>query len=217
VLGGQARRIQLAKTPPTVILLAGLQGSGKTTGAPKLALLLRKEGKTPALVAADLQRPAAIDQLEQLGKQIQIPVYLDRSSKDPVAVARYGLEQARAQGRDVLIVDTAGRLHTRQPLMDELAKVRRVLDKAAGDVEEVLLVVDATTGQNGLQQARVFTDAVNVTGVALTKLDGTAKGGIVLAVREELGVPVKFIGTGERIEDLQPFDPTAFAERLLAA
>jgi len=124
---------------------------------------------------------------------------------------------ARSRGSDVLIVDTAGRLHTRQPLMDELAKVKRVLEKAAGDVEEVLLVVDATTGQNGLQQARVFTDAVAVTGVALTKLDGTAKGGIVLAVREELGVPVKLVGMGERIEDLQPFDPELFAERLLAA
>ena len=192
-----------------LIMLAGLQGSGKTTAAAKLALLLRHDGKRPGLVACDLQRPAAIDQLEQLGKQIQIPVYaLDR--KDPVAAARLGLDAARKEGLDVVILDTAGRLHVDEELMAELERV-------AGETKptNVLLVLDATTGQNGLVQARVFRDVVDVSGIVLTKLDGSAKGGIVVAVQRELGVPVKLVGVGEGPDDLAPFDPETFVDALL--
>jgi fused signal recognition particle receptor len=198
-------------------MVVGVNGTGKTTTIGKLAHMLTSAGRSVTVAASDTYRAAAGEQLETWARRSGAHLVGQGRGADPGAVAFDAVQSARARGADVLIVDTAGRLHTRQPLMDELAKVRRVLEKAAGDVEEVLLVVDATTGQNGLQQARVFAEAVNVTGVALTKLDGTAKGGIVLAVREELGVPVKFVGTGEGIEDLQAFDSKAFAERLLAA
>jgi fused signal recognition particle receptor len=201
----------------SVIMVVGVNGTGKTTTIGKLAARLSADGFAVSLANSDTFRAAAGEQINVWAERSGAHLVSQKRGADPGAVAFDAVQAARARGSDVLVVDTAGRLHTRQPLMDELAKVKRVLEKAAGDVEEVLLVVDATTGQNGLQQARVFTDAVNVTGVALTKLDGTAKGGIVLAVREELGVPVKLIGTGEGIADLQPFDPKAFAERLLAA
>src|SRR5919198_6258234 len=200
----------------TVVLVVGVNGSGKTTTIGKLAKRLASEGRVVSVAAADTFRAAAGEQLEVWARVAGAHLIAQERGADPGSVAFDAVKASAARGVDVLIVDTAGRLHTKQPLMDELAKVKRVLEKAAGDVEEVLLVVDATTGQNGLQQARVFTDAVGVTGVALTKLDGTAKGGIVLAVREELGVPVKLIGTGERIKDLDIFDPELFAERLLA-
>jgi fused signal recognition particle receptor len=200
---------------PTVILMLGVNGSGKTTTCAKLAATLQASGQSVLLAAADTFRAAAIEQLETWGARIGTEVIHQAAGSDPAAVVFDAVKAATARSVDVLIVDTAGRLHTRQPLMDELAKVKRVLEKAATDVEEVLLVLDATTGQNGIQQARVFTEAVQVTGIALTKLDGTAKGGIVVAVREELGVPVKLIGTGEGLDDLEPFDPKAFADRLV--
>jgi len=201
----------------SVVMVVGVNGTGKTTTIGKLASRLAERGLKVSLANSDTFRAAAGEQINVWAGRAGAHLVSQARGADPGAVAFDAVNAARSRGSDVLIVDTAGRLHTRQPLMDELAKVKRVLEKAAGDVEEVLLVVDATTGQNGLQQARVFTDAVAVTGVALTKLDGTAKGGIVLAVREELGVPVKLVGMGEGIEDLQPFDPELFAERLLAA
>jgi len=213
-LGGDVE-LEIHSGELTVIMVVGVNGAGKTTTIGKLASWLRGQGYKVSLANSDTFRAAASEQITVWAQRSGAHLISQQRGGDPGAVAFDAVASARARGSDILIVDTAGRLHTRQPLMDELAKVRRVLDKAAGDVEEVLLVVDATTGQNGLQQARVFTEAVQVTGVALTKLDGTARGGIILAVREELGVPVKLIGTGEKLEDLQPFDPQAFADQLL--
>jgi signal recognition particle subunit SRP54 len=211
LMGSGGSKLAFAGRPPTVILLAGLQGSGKTTAAAKLALLLRKqEGKAPALVAADLQRPAAIDQLEQLGKQIQIPVYADRSTKDAVAVARTGLEQAQAQGRDVLIVDTAGRLQIDEPLMQELAAVRKEIKP-----HNVLLVLDAMTGQEAVGVAEAFAERVDFDGVVLTKLDGDARGGAALSVKAVTGKPVKLASTGEKLDQLEYFHPDRMASRIL--
>jgi signal recognition particle subunit SRP54 len=210
LMGSGGSRLAFAGRPPTVILLAGLQGSGKTTAAAKLALLLRREGKSPALVAADLQRPAAIDQLEQLGKQIQIPVYLDRGTKDAVAVTELGIEQARAQGRDVVILDTAGRLHIDEELMDELSRVRR---KASPT--NVLLVLDAMTGQEAVAVAEAFAERVAFDGVVLTKLDGDARGGAALSVKAVTGKPVKLASTGEKLDQLEYFHPDRMASRIL--
>jgi signal recognition particle subunit SRP54 len=195
--------------PPTVILLAGLQGSGKTTTAAKLALLLRKEGKKPALVAADLQRPAAIDQLEQLGRQIQIPVYR-RDTKDPVEVVRYGLQAATSNGQDVVILDTAGRLHVDEPLMEELARVRDVARPT-----NVLLVVDAMTGQEAVNVAESFFARIAFDGVVLTKLDGDARGGAALSVKAVTGKPIKLVSTGEKLDQLEYFHPDRMASRIL--
>ena len=195
--------------PPTVILLAGLQGSGKTTAAAKLALLLRKDGKRPALVACDLQRPAAVDQLEQLGKQIQIPVYaLDR--KDPVAAARLGLEAARKEGLDVVILDTAGRLHVDEDLMAELERVA-----AETKPTNVLLVLDAMTGQEAVSVALAFQKRVAFDGVVLTTLDGDARGGAALSVRAVTGRPVKLVSVGEKLDQLEYFHPDRMASRIL--
>jgi signal recognition particle subunit SRP54 len=210
LMGQGGSKLAFAGRPPTVILLAGLQGSGKTTAAAKLALLLRKEGKTPALVAADLQRPAAIDQLEQLGKQIQIPVYLDRATKDAVAVATHGLEQAQAQGRDVLIVDTAGRLHVDEELMDELAAVRTAVKPL-----NVLLVLDAMTGQDAVATAEAFAERIAFDGVVMTKLDGDARGGAALSVKAVTGTPIKLASTGEKLDQLEWFHPDRMASRIL--
>ncbi len=195
--------------PPTVILLAGLQGSGKTTAAAKLGLLLRREGKNPGLVACDLQRPAAVDQLEQLGRQIQIPVFaLDR--EDPVAAARRGLDAARADGRDVVILDTAGRLHVDEELMDELARVG-----AATKPLNVLLVLDAMTGQEAVNVAVAFQERVAFDGIVLTKLDGDARGGAALSVKAVTGKPVKLASVGEKIDQLEYFHPDRMASRIL--
>jgi fused signal recognition particle receptor len=213
-LGGDSK-LALRPGELSVVMVVGVNGTGKTTTIGKLAAWLARQGHKVGLANSDTFRAAAGEQLTVWAERSGAHLVTQTRGADPGAVAFDAVQSAKARGDDVLIVDTAGRLHTRQPLMDELAKVRRVLDKAAGDVEEVLLVVDATTGQNGLQQARVFTGAVGVTGVALTKLDGTAKGGIVLAVRDELDVPVKLVGTGEKLEDLEPFDPKAFAAQLL--
>jgi signal recognition particle subunit SRP54 len=210
IMGQGGSRLAFAGRPPTVVLLAGLQGSGKTTAAAKLALLLRKEGKSPALVAADLQRPAAIDQLDQLGKQIQIPVYVDRGTEDAVAVARYGLEQAQAQGRDVLIVDTAGRLHIDEELMDELAAVQK-----ATKPHNVLLVLDAMTGQDAVSVAEAFADRVDFDGIVLTKLDGDARGGAALSVKAVTGKPIKLASVGEKLDQLEYFHPDRMASRIL--
>ncbi len=211
LMGSGGSKLAFAGRPPTVILLAGLQGAGKTTAAAKLALLLRKqESKSPALVAADLQRPAAVDQLEQLGKQIQIPVYLDRSTKDAVAVARHGIEQAQAQGRDVVIVDTAGRLQIDEPLMEELAAVRKAVKP-----HNVLLVLDAMTGQEAVAVAEAFQERVDFDGVVLTKLDGDARGGAALSVKAVTGKPIKLASTGEKLDQIEYFHPDRMASRIL--
>ncbi|MET1010035.1 MAG: signal recognition particle protein [Gaiellaceae bacterium] len=211
LMGSGGSKLAFSGRPPTVILLAGLQGAGKTTAAAKLALLLRKqEDKAPALVAADLQRPAAVDQLEQLGKQIQIPVYLDRSTKDAVAVARRGIEQAEAQGRDVVIVDTAGRLQIDEPLMQELASVRKAVKP-----HNVLLVLDAMTGQEAVAVAEAFQERVDFDGVVLTKLDGDARGGAALSVKAVTGKPIKLASTGEKLDQLEYFHPDRMASRIL--
>jgi signal recognition particle subunit SRP54 len=183
LMGTGDSRLAFGK-PPTVILMAGLQGSGKTTTSAKLALLLRKAGKKPALVAADLQRPAAIDQLEQLGRQIQIPVYR-KDTKDPVEVVKYGIQAAQTAGQDVVILDTAGRLHIDEDLMEELARVR-----AAAKPTNVLLVLDAMTGQEAVNVAQAFQERVAFDGVVLTKLDGDARGGAALSVRAVTGKPI---------------------------
>ncbi len=210
LMGTGGSKLAYAGRPPTVILLAGLQGSGKTTFAAKLALLLRKQGKSPSLVAADLQRPAAIDQLEQLGKQIQIPVYAVRGTTDAVAVAKEGLEQAKAQGRDVVIVDTAGRLHVDAELMDELAQVRK-----ATSPMNVLLVLDSMTGQDAVAVAESFAEHVQFDGLVLTKLDGDARGGAALSVRAVTGKPVKLVSTGEKLDQIEEFHPDRMASRIL--
>jgi len=198
-----------------VVLVVGVNGAGKTTTIGKLAARLAREGRKVSVANTDTFRAAASEQLDAWAKRANVQLIAQQRGADPGAVAFDAVESARARDVDVLIVDTAGRLHTRTPLMEELKKVKRVLEKAAGHVDEVLLVLDATTGQNGIAQAEAFASAVDVTGVALAKLDGTARGGIVLAVREGLGVPVKLVGTGERIDDLQAFDSRAFAERIL--
>jgi signal recognition particle subunit SRP54 len=207
LMGSGSSKLAFAGRPPTVILLAGLQGSGKTTAAAKLALLLRKDGSSPALVAADLQRPAAVTQLEQLGRQIQVPVY---TSGDPVRAATEGIEQAKAQGRDVVIVDTAGRLQIDEPLMEELAAVRK-----ATKPHNVLLVLDAMTGQEAVAVAEAFQERVAFDGVVLTKLDGDARGGAALSVKAVTGKPIKLASVGERLDQLEYFHPDRMASRIL--
>jgi signal recognition particle subunit SRP54 len=209
LMGTGDSKLAFAGRPPTVILLAGLQGSGKTTAAAKLALLLRKEGKTPALIAADLQRPAAIDQLEQLGKQIQIPVYREET-KDPVVAVRKGLARAASDARDVVIVDTAGRLHIDEELMEELAAVRKEAKPT-----NVLLVLDSMTGQEAVNVALTFLDRVAFDGVVLTKLDGDARGGAALSVKAVTGKPIKFVSVGEKVDQLEYFYPDRMASRIL--
>ena len=209
LMGAGDSRLVLASRPPTVVLLAGLQGSGKTTAAAKLALLLRKEHKSAGLVAADLQRPAAIDQLEQLGRQIQIPVYRE-DTNDPVADARKGLQRAQADGVDVVILDTAGRLHVDEPLMEELAAVRKETKP-----HNVLLVLDAMTGQEAVAVAQAFLERVAFDGVLLTKLDGDARGGAALSVKAVTGKPIKFASIGEKLDQLDYFHPDRMASRIL--
>jgi fused signal recognition particle receptor len=200
---------------PGIVLVVGVNGTGKTTTIGKLALALSEEGKNTVLAAADTFRAAAAEQLAIWAERVGVPVIRQDQGADPAAVAFDGLASARARGADVLLVDTAGRLHTKTTLMEELRKIRRVLEREGGSIREVLLVLDATTGQNGLLQAQQFTDAVGVTGLVLTKLDGTARGGIVVAVQRELGIPVKLVGLGEGAHDLAPFDPEAFVDALL--
>ncbi len=199
---------------PSVVLVVGVNGTGKTTTTGKLARLLVADDKDVVLGAADTFRAAAADQLQTWGDRVGVPVVRGPEGGDPASVAFEAVTAAVDGGSDVLIVDTAGRLHTKAGLMDELGKVKRVIEKRS-PVDEVLLVLDATTGQNGMAQAKVFAEVVDVTGVVLTKLDGTAKGGIVVAVQRELGVPVKLVGLGEGPDDLAPFDPEVFVDALV--
>jgi len=202
---------------PAVVLLLGVNGSGKTTTAAKLASSLKGSGKRVLLAAADTFRAAAIEQLERWGERIDVEVIRQAAGSDPGAVVFDAVKAATARALDVLIVDTAGRLHTKTNLMDELAKLRRVIERQLpGAPHEILMVLDASTGQNGFAQARMFHEAIALTGVCLTKLDGTAKGGIVVRIVRELKVPVKLIGLGERVEDLQTFDPQAFVDALVS-
>jgi fused signal recognition particle receptor len=201
---------------PAVILVVGVNGTGKTTTCGKLARVLVGDGRTVLLGAADTFRAAAADQLQTWGSRVGAEVVRRDEGTDPASVAFEAVKQGIADSVDAVIVDTAGRLHTKTGLMDELGKVKRVIEKQA-QVDEVILVLDATTGQNGLRQARVFAEVVNVTGIALTKLDGTAKGGIVIAVQRELGVPVKLVGLGEGPDDLAPFEPEAFVDAILGS
>ncbi|HSW61906.1 MAG TPA: signal recognition particle protein [Dissulfurispiraceae bacterium] len=210
LLGTVNVRIQLAPNPPTVIMMIGLQGSGKTTTTGKLARVFRKEGRRPLLVAADLQRPAAIDQLITLGKQLDLPVYSDKGTKDPVAVCREALKKARLDGRDVVLVDTAGRLHIDDELMDQLRKV-----KEAVQPKEVLFVADAMTGQDAVNSAKTFNEKIGIDGIILTKMDGDARGGAALSVRHVTGRPIKYMGVGEKIDMLEPFHPDRIAKRIL--
>ncbi|GAA4613325.1 signal recognition particle-docking protein FtsY [Actinoallomurus liliacearum] len=199
---------------PAIILVVGVNGTGKTTTCGKLARVLIGDGRTVLLGAADTFRAAAADQLETWGSRVGAEVVRREEGTDPASVAFEAVKKGIEDTVDTVIVDTAGRLHTKTGLMDELGKVKRVVEKQA-QVDEVILVLDATTGQNGLRQARVFAEVVNVTGIALTKLDGTAKGGIVIAVQRELGVPVKLVGLGEGPDDLAPFDPEGFVDAIL--
>ena len=213
---GDDRPLEMPHGRPAVIMVVGVNGAGKTTTIGKLAKRLVGEGKQVSLAAADTFRAAAGEQLQVWATRAGAHVVGQDRGADPGAVAFDAVQSATARGADVLIVDTAGRLHTKTPLMDELGKLGRVVEKAGARVDETLLVLDAQTGQNGIAQARAFTEAIEVTGVVLTKTDGSAKGGIVLAVREELGVPVRFVGVGEGADDLRPFDAGAFADRLLS-
>ncbi|HEU6446585.1 MAG TPA: signal recognition particle-docking protein FtsY [Gaiellaceae bacterium] len=213
---GEPARLELSARP-AVILVVGVNGTGKTTTIGKLAQKLREHDHSVLLAAADTFRAAAEEQLEIWAQRAGADFVGSERGGDPAAVAYDAIEAATARGRDVVIVDTAGRLHTQTNLMDELAKVRRVIERRLpGAPHETLLVVDATTGQNGLQQARLFGQAVDVSGVALTKLDGSAKGGVALAIAHELGLPVKLVGVGEGLDDLRPFDARDYATALLA-
>lgn len=201
---------------PRVLLVVGVNGTGKTTTSGKLANLARSEGAKVFLAAADTFRAAASEQLETWAKRAGATLVRGTDGQDSASVAFDGLREARAASADLLIVDTAGRLHNKVDLMNELGKVKRVIEKGA-KIDEVLLVLDATTGQNGIAQAKVFAEAVDVTGLVLTKLDGTARGGVVLAVQRELGIPVKLVGLGEGIDDLVAFDPEVFVDGLIAS
>ncbi|MEX0774456.1 MAG: signal recognition particle-docking protein FtsY [Phycisphaeraceae bacterium] len=202
---------------PTVILVAGVNGSGKTTSIAKMCKSLRDEKKTVLLAACDTFRAAAVEQLEIWSQRLGVEVVKGKQGGDPAAVAFDAAEAALARNVDVLLVDTAGRLHTQEPLMRQLTKIKTVLaKKIPGAPHEVILVLDATTGQNAINQAKVFTQAIEVTGLFLTKLDGTAKGGIVVAIREQLAIPVKFIGVGETPDDVEPFEPSKFVEAMFA-
>jgi fused signal recognition particle receptor len=209
--------LNTAATKPTVILVSGVNGAGKTTTIAKLARLILSSGKTVMLAAGDTFRAAAVEQLTLWSQRLGCPIITKPSGSDPAAVAFAGCEAAVKEGVDYLIIDTAGRLHTQQNLMKELEKIRRVIDKQIpGGPHESLLVIDATTGQNGVNQAKQFSEAIRCTGIVLTKLDGTAKGGVVLAIRQQFGFPVKYVGVGEQIDDLQLFDPDSFVEALFA-
>ena len=209
VLGGERRELQL-RARPSVLMLVGLQGSGKTTTAAKLAVRLRKEGRRPLLVAADVYRPAAVDQLVQLGDQTGIEVHTRPTRTPALEVARSGLEAARQRGHDLVLIDTAGRLHVDEPMMDELVRIAGAVTPA-----ETLLVVDAMTGQESVRVAEAFHQRLPVTGLVLTKMDGDARGGAALSIRSVTGLPITFIGTGERTDGLEPFHPDRLAQRIL--
>jgi signal recognition particle subunit SRP54 len=209
LMGEAGTKLSFSNRPPTVILMAGLQGSGKTTACGKLARILAKQKRSPALVACDVYRPAAIQQLQTLGKSLQVPVY-ERGTADPVETAAWGVEQAKAQGRDVVIVDTAGRLHIDDQLMDELVRMKQAVKP-----HNVLLVLDSMSGQDAVTTAEAFSEAVDYDGVILTKLDGDARGGAALAVRAVTGKPIKFVSVGEKLDQLEEFHPDRMASRIL--
>jgi fused signal recognition particle receptor len=214
---GNARPVQKVDGVPEVILVVGVNGTGKTTTIGKLAQVFRSDGKNVLLCAADTFRAAAIEQLEVWGQRTGTEVIKTKAGGDPAAVLFDALQAATARHTDYVIVDTAGRLHTKTNLMAELEKMRRTAQRIVpGAPQETLLVMDATTGQNGLQQARLFTQSAGVTGIVLTKLDGTAKGGVVVAITRELGVPVRYVGVGEKAGDLLPFNPKEFVDSLFA-
>ncbi|MBL1217309.1 MAG: signal recognition particle-docking protein FtsY [Planctomycetes bacterium] len=211
------RRINLAEKKPTVILVAGINGSGKTTSVAKIAKNLRDGGQTVLLAAADTFRAGAVHQLTIWAERLGVEIIRGQQNADPAAVAFDACEAALARGVDVLLIDTAGRLHTQHPLMRQLIKIRDVVArKIPGAPHEVLLVLDATTGQNAIEQARQFSQAVDVTGIFLAKLDGTAKGGIVVAIRDAVDIPVKLIGIGETPDDVEPFNPETFVDSMFA-
>lgn len=212
VWGGSYLKI---RTKPSIILVIGVNGVGKTTTIGKLALRLKNMGRSVVLGAADTFRAAAIEQLEVWARRADVPMIKHAEGSDPAAVVFDTIQSAKAKNADVIIIDTAGRLHNKKNLMDELNKISRVIDRELPDASrETLLVLDATTGQNAVNQAKDFKDAAGITGIILTKLDGTARGGVVLAINNELDVPVKFVGVGEQIDDLQPFDAEAFASAM---
>lgn len=218
ILDKNARQPAAVAAPPEVIMMVGVNGTGKTTTSGKLAAWYRGQGKTALLCAADTFRAAAIEQLEVWGQRSGVEMIRTKQGGDPAAVLFDALQAAKTRQTDVVIVDTAGRLHTKTGLMAELDKMRRTAQRLIPDApHEVLLVLDATTGQNGLQQARLFTESAGVTGIVLTKLDGTAKGGIAVAIAREMNLPVRFAGVGEGLDDLLPFDSEAFARSLLEA
>jgi fused signal recognition particle receptor len=209
------RQVHFAESGPTVILVAGVNGCGKTTSIAKLAYILSRDGKKVIVAACDTFRAAAVEQLTIWAERIGVDIVKHKSGADPAAVAYDACEAAVARGADFLILDTAGRLHTQKHLMDELTKIRNVVSsRIDGAPNEVLLVLDATTGQNAIAQAGLFTKAIDVTGIFLAKLDGTARGGIVIAIKDMLDIPVKFIGLGEKPEDIAEFDPAEFVEAL---
>jgi fused signal recognition particle receptor len=213
-LSSKSREISRATSGPTVLLIVGVNGTGKTTSAAKLAASLASNDSTVLLAAADTFRAAAVDQLLTWGERLDIDVVHGADNADPASVAFDAAQQSLARKMDYLIIDTAGRLHTKNDLMAELGKIKRVVEKVLS-VQEVLLVIDATTGQNGLTQARVFTESVDVTGIIVTKLDGTARGGIALAIEGSLGIPIKWVGTGEGAADFAPFEPQSYIQALL--
>jgi fused signal recognition particle receptor len=218
VLQSSDRPLGYVDEPPAVIMVVGVNGAGKTTTIGKLALHLKNEGHSVLLCAADTFRAAAVEQLEVWGQRTATDVIRQKTGADPSAVLFDALQAAKSRGVDYVVIDTAGRLQTKTNLMAELEKMSRTAARVIpGAPHEVLLVLDATTGQNGLEQARKFTETSGVTGIVLTKLDGTAKGGVVVAIARELGLPIRFVGVGEKVDDLLPFDPEKFIESLFAA
>ncbi len=210
LLGGTSAKIQLSPNPPTVIMMVGLHGSGKTTTSAKLARFFKREGRRPMLVAADLQRPAAVQQLITLGKQIDVPVFYTEGAKDPVALCGEAVREAKLEARDVMILDTAGRLHIDEGLMKELKEIKTKVDP-----REILFVADAMTGQDAVNIARNFNEEIGIDGIVLTKMDGDARGGAALSIRSVTGKPIKFIGTGEKIDMIDAFHPDRIASRIL--
>lgn len=210
LLGGTQSRITISPKPPTVIMLVGLQGAGKTTTAAKLAKLLKSQGKSPLMVAGDVYRPAAITQLQVLGQQLDMPVYTEEGSQDPVGIAKNAIPYATAHLRDVVIVDTAGRLHINETLMDELVNIKKTVRP-----HEILLVVDAMTGQDAVTAATAFNEALGIDGIVMTKLDGDARGGAALSIKAVTGKPIKFVGVSEKLDGLEPFYPDRMASRIL--
>ncbi|MCG6553322.1 MAG: signal recognition particle protein [Candidatus Magnetominusculus sp. LBB02] len=210
LLGSENEKIRLSPNPPTVIMMTGLHGSGKTTTSAKLARHFKANGRRPMMAAADLQRPAAIDQLITLGRQIDVPVFFSKEDKNPAVVCKNAVSEAKKQARDIIILDTAGRLHVAEDLMNELKSV-----KDAVNPDEIIFVADAMTGQDAVNIARTFNERIGIDGIILTKMDGDARGGAALSIREVTGRPIKFIGTGEKIEMLEPFHPERAASRIL--